>query len=75
VFQEEKLTSLQRRTRTLTATTLTSEGVLTAAVYGGQWHYTLENVWLKQPKIWFGQPNNLVDMAPTKHLVETNQIA
>ena len=37
--------------------------------------YTLENVWLKQPKIWFGQPNNLVDMALTKCLVETNQTA
>jgi hypothetical protein len=37
--------------------------------------HTLENVWLKQPKIWFGQPNNLVDMALTKCLVETNQTA
>jgi hypothetical protein len=34
---------------------------------------TLEKVWLKQPKIWFGQPNDLVDMALTKCVVETNQ--
>jgi hypothetical protein len=37
--------------------------------------HTLENVWLKQLKIWIGQPNNLVGVAPTKCLVETNQTA